>query len=303
MSDIPTASVIISTRNRCKMLGHAIKSVLNQTFRDFELIIVDGASTDDTEKVVRSFTDSRIIYIKQQENISATDSLNRGLQIAKGEYIALQDDDDEWFPEKLEKQLQVFVSGPSDLGIVYCWEEIYDYKNQKIIERTKQNLRGNVFLDLLSYPGYGGGSLMVFKTKVVHQIPFVQETKLPSDYFWCLKVAKYYKFDYVPEVLSRTNINHLYGRLTNLACNNLNYKDAIELSEKILTTFAEDFTNYPQKKKYHYRSIINNAIKSKDFSKFFYYYLKSFRIMKWDYRYYGYPWRFIFNYFGIIKLT
>ena len=299
----PTVSVIISTRNRCKMLGNAIKSVLNQTFSDFELIIVDGASTDDTEKVIRSFNDSRIIYIKQKENISATDSLNRGLQIAKGEYIALQDDDDEWFPEKLEKQLQVFASGPSDLGVVYCWEEIFDYKNQKIIERTKQNLRGNIFLDLLSYPGYGGGSLLVFKTKVVHHIPFVQETQIPSDYYWCLKVAKYYKFDYVPEVLSRTNVNHLYGRLTDLACNDLNYQDAIQLSETILTTFAEDFSHYPQKKKYHYRSIINNAIKAKDFSKFFYYYPKAFSLMKWDYRYYGYLWRFIFNYLGIIKLN
>jgi len=299
----PTVSVIICTRNRCKMLVNAIKSVLNQTFSDFELIIVDGASTDDTEKVVRSFNDSRIIYIKQQENISATDSLNRGLQIAKGEYIALQDDDDEWFPEKLEKQLQVFASGPIDLGVVYCWEEVFDYKNQKIIMRTKQNLRGNIFLDLLAYPGHGGGSLMVIKTKVFHQIPFVQETKLPSDYFWCIKVAKYYKFDYVPEVLSRTNVNHLYGRLTDLACNDLNYKDVIELYEKILTTFAEDFSHYPQKKKYHYRAIINSAVKSKDFTKFIYYYPKAFRLMKWDYRYYGYLLRFIFNYLGIIKLN
>ncbi len=301
MSSTPTVSVIISTRNRCKMLGNAIQSVLNQTFKDFELIIVDGASTDNTKGVVNSFIDERIIYIKQKENISNVDSLNRGLAVARGKYIALQDDDDEWYPEKLEKQIKLFVSGPSELGLVYCWEEIFDYKNKRIISRTCQNLRGNVFLDLLAYPGYGGGSLMVFKKSVVDNIPFIKDTRMPSDYLWCLHVAKQYQFDYVPEVLSRTNVNHLYGRVSNLACNELSYKDAIELSEKILTTFAEDFAMYPKKKKYHYRSIINNAIKSREAKKFFDYYFKSFNIMKWDYRYYGYLWRFIFNYIGIIR--
>jgi len=113
------------------MLGNAIQSVLNQTFKDFELIIVDGASTDNTKEVVNSFIDERIIYIKQKENISNIDSLNRGLAVARGKYIALQDDDDEWYPEKLEKQIKLFVSGPSELGLVYCWKK---YSTIKIKE-------------------------------------------------------------------------------------------------------------------------------------------------------------------------
>ncbi|HKK53946.1 MAG TPA: glycosyltransferase family A protein [Patescibacteria group bacterium] len=101
----PKISVIIPTYNRANFLPRAIKSVLNQTFKDFELIIVDDGSTDNTKEVINNYlkNDDRIKYIYQQNSGGPPKPKNTGIKIAKGEYIAFLDSDDEWFKDKLKK--------------------------------------------------------------------------------------------------------------------------------------------------------------------------------------------------------
>ena len=115
----PTVSVIIPTYNRAHLVGRAIKSVLNQTYQDFEIIVVDDGSADNTEEVVKSLKDERIRYIKHDKNRGAAAARNTGIKATRGEYIAFQDSDDEWLPEKLEKQMEVFESAPPEVGVVY----------------------------------------------------------------------------------------------------------------------------------------------------------------------------------------
>ncbi|GAH74960.1 unnamed protein product, partial [marine sediment metagenome] len=115
----PTVSVIIPTYNRAYLIGRAIQSVLNQTYQDFEIIVVDDGSTDDTEEIVRSFKDKRIGYVRHEKNKGAAAARNTGIKAAKSEYIAFQDSDDEWLPEKLEKQMKVFENAPPEVGVVY----------------------------------------------------------------------------------------------------------------------------------------------------------------------------------------
>jgi len=91
----PTVSVIIPTYNRAHTIGRAIKSVLNQTYQDFEIIVVDDGSTDNTEEVVKSFRDKRIRYIQHKKNKGAAAARNTGIKSAKGKYIAFQDSDDD----------------------------------------------------------------------------------------------------------------------------------------------------------------------------------------------------------------
>lgn len=296
----PLVSVIMSTRNRRSMVATAISSVLNQTYRNFEFIIVDGASTDGTGDVVKSFTDERIRYFYETDDSSHKNCMRIAVEQSRGDLIALQDDDDEWYPEKLEKQVTVFVESDSSLGVVYCWEQIYDWSNKSILKETNQSLRGDVYLSLLEAPGYGGGSLMMVRREVFKEFPFGERiTALPSDYLWCLRVSQKYKFDYVPEVLSRTNVNHNYGRLTNLACGGFSYKHAIELTETILKMFEADYDKHPSKRRYHYRSLINNSIKTKDVNRFVRYYIKAFPLLKGNFRYYGYPIRLLTTMIGI----
>ena len=116
---VPKVSVIIPTYNRAHLVGRAIRSVLNQTYQDFEIIVVDDGSTDNTEEVVKSFIDPRIRYIRHEKNKGAAAARNTGIKAAKGKFIAFQDSDDEWLPEKLQKQMKVFENAPPRVGVVY----------------------------------------------------------------------------------------------------------------------------------------------------------------------------------------
>jgi len=128
----PCVSVILTTFNRAKIfLPRAINSVLTQTSKDFELIIIDDASTDDTEKVVKSFKDKRIKYIKHIKNFgSDTRGKNEGILASKGRYLAYLDDDNEWLPYHLEKLLEKLKNNP-ELDLVYCDMWMYDSSRPK----------------------------------------------------------------------------------------------------------------------------------------------------------------------------
>jgi teichuronic acid biosynthesis glycosyltransferase TuaG len=110
-------SVIVTTRNRAHLVGATIDSILKQTFQDFELIVVDDCSEDDTEKAVRAFNDSRIRYFKNDSGRLVAVNRNYGMSRARGEFIAFCDDDDLWLPEKLEIQLAEFEKD-GNLGMV-----------------------------------------------------------------------------------------------------------------------------------------------------------------------------------------
>ena len=113
-------SIILATYNREQYIEKAINSVLSQTYRDFEFIIIDDGSTDNTLNVLRSYNDSRIKIIENKENIGFVKSLNKAINCAKGEYIARIDDDDYWCDNtKLEQQVN-FLENNSKYVLVGC---------------------------------------------------------------------------------------------------------------------------------------------------------------------------------------
>src|SRR3990167_5227886 len=108
MNNSPLVSIILPTHNRSSLIGGSIESVLSQTFRDFELVVVNDGSTDNTRKVVDDFSmrDFRVRQVVNKTNLGLVGSLNKGVENAKGKYIARIDDDDRWCDkEKLEKQI------------------------------------------------------------------------------------------------------------------------------------------------------------------------------------------------------
>jgi glycosyltransferase involved in cell wall biosynthesis len=116
---LPTVSVVIPTHNRATLIGEAIATVLNQTFRDFELLVVDDASSDNTQEVVRSFADPRVRYIRQGSNGGDHAARNAGIRASSGEFIAFLDDDDEWLPPKLELQTEYLRARGPEVGGVH----------------------------------------------------------------------------------------------------------------------------------------------------------------------------------------
>lgn len=117
MTKSPSVSVILPTYNRADVLGRAIESVLNQSYSDFELIVINSGG-EEAKAVVDEFDDERIVYL-YQDPAGLGAARNLGIEKARAEFIALQDDDDEWFPEKLAKQMQLFQRAPKEVGVVY----------------------------------------------------------------------------------------------------------------------------------------------------------------------------------------
>lgn len=109
-------TVLMSVHNGEKYLKEAIESILNQTFKDFEFLIVNDGSTDSSKEIIFSYNDPRIVYVENETNIGLTKSLNKGLKLAKGEYIARMDADDISLPERLEEQVE-FMDQHPDIGI------------------------------------------------------------------------------------------------------------------------------------------------------------------------------------------
>lgn len=123
---MPKVSILMSTYNNAVYLTRAINSVLNQSFSDFEFIIINDNSSDNTEEIIKSFNDQRIVYLKNEENKGLVFSLNKGLEIAQGELIARIDSDDWWIDEdKLKKQVE-FLEKNSEYALVGTWAKVYD---------------------------------------------------------------------------------------------------------------------------------------------------------------------------------
>ena len=131
--DNPLVSVIIPTHNRAKLVGEAIHSVLKQTYRNFEVIVVDDGSSDNTREIIQDFAkkDLRIKYIWQEHSGTPAVTRNTGIKASIGELIAFLDSDDVWFPKKLEKQTKAFQRNPEML--VIASNSVYFSKEKKII--------------------------------------------------------------------------------------------------------------------------------------------------------------------------
>lgn len=112
-------SVIMPTYNRASMIKRAVESVITQDHSGLEIVIVDDASRDDTQKVVESIRDPRVIYIRRSENKGASAARNTGIHRAKGDYIAFLDSDDEFAPGKIRRQLQLFKELSPRPGLVF----------------------------------------------------------------------------------------------------------------------------------------------------------------------------------------
>lgn len=230
----PTVSVIIPTYNRANLVSRAIKSVLNQTYQDFEIIVVDDCSEDNTEEIVKSFNDSRIRYIKHKKNKGGSAARNTGIKRARGKYIAFLDDDDEWLPSKLEKQIMLFEKLSKHYGVVYSG--YYIAKGDVIKRKVLPKYRGDVYGYLLKRNFIGSPTIVVRKECFKRAGLFDEDLPASQDWDMWLRIAKYYKFEYILEPLAIYYTNGSYFKLD---------KYIISL-EKILNKYYQDFCRNPK---------------------------------------------------------
>jgi len=274
----PLVSVIIVTFNRPKLISRSIDSILKQTYQNIEILIYDASTNDETKIIISAYKDERIKYYWIENEVSQANTLNRAFNEANGKYLALQDDDDESFPDRIAKQVQLIELKGSETATVYCWEEYYDDAKNESLYISKPILEGKIFKDLLLQPGGTGGGtqLLLSKAAIIAVGGTPENLRIPSDYLFMLKLSKNFHIYSVKETLIRTHINHIYGRLTTLGGNSKNgILGGIQLSEYILKNYAEDFDCLNVSKRYHYRTIALGYSKLKNvaFVKFYILYI------------------------------
>ncbi len=201
-SNNPEVSVIIPTYNRAHLIKRAIQSVLNKTYQNFEIIVVDDGSVDNTEEVVKNFNNQKIRYIRYNENKGVAAARNTGIKATRGDYIAFQDSDDEWFPNKLERQMEVFKNVSPDVGVVYTgtWR-IRNNERIYLPLFTGKQREGNICKELKENFVMPAPAAIV-KKECFNRVGMFEE-RLPRLVDWelWLRISKYYEFKYISEPL------------------------------------------------------------------------------------------------------
>lgn len=200
--NIPTISVIIPTYNRTHLIERAIQSVLNQTYQDFEIIVVDDGSIDNTKEVLESFSDKRIRYIRHEKNRGGAVARNTGIKIARGEYIGFLDDDSEWLSKKLEKQMKAFEAASPEVSIVYTGLlRIENDRKVYIPSPTIKKKENNIQRELLK-KNFIDTSTILVKKECLNKVGVFDE-RLPRFQDWelVIRISKCYKFKLINEPL------------------------------------------------------------------------------------------------------
>jgi glycosyltransferase involved in cell wall biosynthesis len=194
-------SVILPVYNGAAYLKEAIESILNQTYTNFELIIINDGSIDTSEKIIKFFCDSRIIYL-YQENQGLAATLNNGIKIAKGKYIARQDQDDISLPDRFKRQI-AYLEAHSQCGMVGCWAKILTGNSSKERFHKHPSEYAEILFELLFDNPIVHSSVMI-RRSVFETVGLYTTDKMrqpPEDYELWSRIAKYYPIANIPEVL------------------------------------------------------------------------------------------------------
>ena len=207
----PRVSVIIPTYNRPGMLRRAAASVLGQTYHDFELIIVDDCSGDETSAAVADITagDTRARYYRHAKNRGTAATRNTGIRNARGEYIAFLDDDDEYLPPNLERQVAVLDAASPEVGLSYVWYTQVGPSGEVV--RTVCRTHSGYVFDKAMAMGFSltVGSAALFRREVFEVAGYFDESlRRSEDNEFQFRFARHFSIVPVPELLMRYDIGH-----------------------------------------------------------------------------------------------
>lgn len=282
---IELVSVVITTYNRVNELKRAIKSVVQQSYKNLEIIVVDdnvdNSISEKVKSIVEAFNDKRIILKKNEKNLGGAISRNVGIQASKGNYVAFLDDDDEYLPTKIEKQLKLFKESNNEkLALVYCY--CNGMCNGKITKKYCYDYVGNCLYDAMCLC-IAATSQWMCKKECLVDVGMFSDVPCKQDSTVIIKLlSKGYDIDRVPEILSlyheedvprissKNAKKRIIGEnlLLNLCRSNYDKIDAIQQKEVeycfscILVYYYFEIGDYE-----NYKKNINNIIKTHLFSK------------------------------------
>lgn len=196
-------SVIIPTYNRESTILRAIKSVINQTYTNIEILVIDDGSTDGTANIVNGIDDDRIKYIVLEKNGGSANARNIGVQMAEGNWIAFQDSDDCWHNDKLEIQMNYAKEHP-EYFLIYCIYNAIVYDGEQFQVPPKpwpEVMEGDILDTLLVGNGIGAPTILVKKSAFISVGGFDTSYKCFEDWEFVIRFSKEYQIGFVKETL------------------------------------------------------------------------------------------------------
>ena len=202
---MPKVSVILPAYNAEKYIKEAVDSILGQTFTDFELIIINDCSKDSTEQILLSYTDPRLVYVKNEQNLGVAGTLNKGLSLAKGTYIARMDADDISLPQRFEKQV-AYLDAHEKVAVLGTAVELFGEGMPPQVRQFSQ-VPEQMKVDLFFSCGLAHPSIMM-RTEVIRKLGgYDMAFEGLEDYeLWC-RVAREHQVTTLPEVLFRYRVH------------------------------------------------------------------------------------------------
>jgi glycosyltransferase involved in cell wall biosynthesis len=243
---MPLVSIIMTSYNHEKFIFIAIKSVLNQTFTDLELIIIDDASKDNSREIIKDYSkkDGRITTVFHEDNRGIAKTLNEGIEKAGGKYIAFIGSDDVWHKDKLQKQIEIL--GKNEDLIVWSEGEIIDADGNPTGElftqkqwASKKKKSGNIF-EILLPRNFIFGSSVIFKRKNAKDIRFNEALKYLNDHQYYVDLAKKYEYFFFPESLAQYRI---HGGNATLSDERGWLRDRIIINDYFLQSYADEISD------------------------------------------------------------
>lgn len=193
-------TVLMSVYNGERYLKKAIDSILNQTFRDFEFLIINDGSSDSSAEILKGYNDPRIKVIDNKKNMGLTRSLNKGLRLARGEYMAREDANDISLPRRLEKQI-AFLNSKPEYGLVGCWNYMIG-TNKKIKDKVLFFTDHNDIVQTLLLANHFVHSSVMFRKECIKKLGgYNEDLKFAQDYDLWLRIAEHYKVANLKEFL------------------------------------------------------------------------------------------------------
>jgi len=231
-------SVVIPTYNRQQTILRAVNSVLNQTYQDLEVIVVDDCSTDDTRAVVEAIADPRVRYVCLEKNSGACTARNKGITLSRGEYIAFQDSDDEWYPNKLVKQLAALEENEAD--IVFCgFEKLYRDDMRWI---HPQGLSAHFCSqEELLMTSLASTQTFLGKAEVIRDVMFDASLPRMQDYDFIIRAAEKYRVYYLDQVLVT-----VYEQADSITAGKRSYQKRLDITRKLLDKYPALRKAYPR---------------------------------------------------------
>jgi len=227
---MPKVSVIIPTYNREEFILRALNSVLKQTFTDYEIIIIDDGSQDDTKQILSPYTFMGNIKYFYQENSGISSARNRGIKESKGEYIAFLDSDDTWVPEKLALQVALMDQN-RNLGLVFCKMNRKD-ENGRFCGTKPDKFTGTTFKELITNWGDIPTSTVLMRRECIDKVGLFDESlETMEDFELWLRIAEKYSID----VIGDKNLADYYLHSEQITKNPIQvYEGYIKLQKKLL---------------------------------------------------------------------